>query len=286
MTLDGLTALSGGIGPWLYGFGIAAIVLETVILSRTTERDVKSRRLGIYCGLLGFGVEGLVHATIALGALSWVYQHRLFDLGLGPETWLLCFFVNDAMFYVSHYAQHRIRLLWAVHMVHHSARHYDLTTGVRGSALGVFATFPFYFWIPLLGIHPLVFLLMDKGFKFYGLAYHTEAVRRMGPLEAILVTPSSHRVHHATNGQYLDRNYGGFFILFDRLFGTFVPEEEPCIYGLKKDWHGYGLWDAQTHELADIWRDVRASRSVSEAVGYVLGPPGWAPTLRGAATPP
>lgn len=175
---------------------------------------MRSRRLGVVCGLLGFGAEAAAHATFAWLILNAVYQHRLFDLGFGATAWLLCFVLNDLMFYVSHRAQHRIRLLWAVHLVHHSARHYDLTTGVRGSVFGVLATFPFYAWIPLVGIHPLVFLFVDRLFKFYGLAYHTEFVRRLGPLEAVLVTPSSHRVHHAVNDGYIDRNYG---------CGTFGP---------------------------------------------------------------
>lgn len=282
MDLAALQHLTDDISPALYGFGIAAIVAETLFLKLTRRpRDVASRRLGVLCGLLGFGVEAVVHATFALVALAWVYEHRLFDLGLGPSTWLLCFAVNDLMFYVSHRAQHEHRLLWAVHVVHHSAKHYDLTTGVRGSAFGVFATLPFYLWIPLLGIHPLVFLLVDKGFKFYGLAYHTEAIRRMGPLEALLVTPSSHRVHHATNPQYIDRNYGGFFIVFDRLFGTFVPEQEPCVYGLKKDWDGRKLIDAQLHELRDLWADVRGAGSVAEALAFLWKPPGWRPTGQG-----
>ncbi len=296
MDLAAVEALRDSVSPTLYTFGALAIALETLWFVVTkTPRDAASRRLGIYCGILGFGVEGLLKATVALTALFWVYQHRIWDLGFGWEAWLAAFLANDLMFYVSHRAQHEVRLLWAVHCVHHSAKHYDFTTGVRGSALGAVSSLPFYLWIPLLGVHPVVMLLVDQIFKFYGLAYHTEAVRPLGPLEAVIVTPSSHRVHHATNPQYLDRNYGGFFILFDRLFGTFVPEDEPCVYGLKKDWHGYGVWDAQTHEFRDIWRDVRGARSLSEALRYVFGPPGWRPpdaqsTARPAppegATPP
>ena len=279
MTLADVQQLMDDVSPLLYGFGLVVIVAETLYhVVRNIPRDVKSRRLGIYCGLLGFGVEGIVHATVALGILAWVYEHRFFEIGFVWWAWLLCFLVNDLMFYVSHRAQHEIRLLWAVHCVHHSAKHFDLTTGVRGSALGVFATFPFYAWIPLLGIHPVMFLIVDKLFKFYGLAYHTEFVRRLPePLEAVLVTPSSHRVHHAVNPHYIDMNYGGAFIVFDRLFGTFVPEEEPCVYGLKKDWHSYNLWDAQVHEFRDIWRDVKSANSISHAIQYVVGPPGWSP---------
>jgi sterol desaturase/sphingolipid hydroxylase (fatty acid hydroxylase superfamily) len=280
LNLATVEALARSVSPTLYGFGAAAIILETLFLIATkTPRDAPSRRLGMYCGVLGFGTEALVKTTVGLTALLWVFQYRFFDLGFGWSVWVVAFLANDLMFYVSHRAAHEVRLIWAVHVVHHSARHYDLTTGVRGSALSVFRKLPFYLWIPLIGVHPVVMLLVHQVFNFYGLAYHTESVRRLGPLEAVLVTPSSHRVHHACNPQYVDRNYGGFFILFDRLFGTFVPEEEPCVYGLKKDWHSYSVWDAHVHEFRDLWRDVRGANSVHDALGFVFRPPGWRPVL-------
>lgn len=265
--------------PALYVFGISAVVAETLYLAKKKlPRDVASRRLGVKCGLLAFGAEGIWHATAMFAIQMWVYEHRLFDVGFAWWVWLLCFVVNDLMFYVSHRAQHRCRVLWAIHVVHHSPKHYDLTTGIRGSALGFASAFPFYVWIPLLGIHPLIFLTVDKLFKFYGLAYHTEFVDKLGPLDRILVTPSNHRVHHATNPQYIDRNYGGFFALFDRLLGTFTDEQEKPVYGLVKDWDGRALWDCQVHEFRDIVRDVRQARSAREALGYVFGPPGWKPS--------
>ena len=127
----------------------------------------------------------------------------------------------------------------------------------------------------LCDLSAVVMLLAHQIFNIWGLAYHTESIRRMGPFEGWLVTPSSHRVHHATNPQYIDRNYGDLLSVFDRLFGSWVPEEEPCIYGLKKDWHSYSVWDAQTHEFRDIARDMRQARSPREALGYLLRPPGW-----------
>ena len=279
--LDSLIAIerfNDVVEPALYAFGIGAIVAETLYLVRKKlPRDRESRRLGVLCGALAFGFEGLWQATALFALHMWVYEHRLFDLGFAPWVWVLCFGVNDLMFYVSHRAQHRCRILWALHVVHHSPRHYDLTTGVRGSALGFLGTLPFYWWVPLLGIHPLLVLTADKLFKFYGLAYHTEFVRSLGILDRILVTPSNHRVHHATNAQYIDRNYGGFLILFDRLFGSFEPEDEPCTYGLVKDWDGRELWDCQVHEFRDLWRDVRSACSLRDALGYVFRPPGWKP---------
>jgi len=282
--LAALEAFNGTVSPLLYGFGIAAIIAETVYMARThAGRDIESRRLGVKCGALAFGAEGVFYATGLLAIQAWVYEHRLFDLGLHWWVWVLTFVINDLMFYVSHRLQHRCRFLWAVHVVHHSPKHYDLTTGIRGSVLGFAVTFPFYAWIPILGIHPLVVLIVDKLFKFYGLAYHTEYVRKLGWVDRFLVTPSNHRVHHATNPQYLDRNYGGFFILFDRLFGTFVPEEQPCTYGLVKDWDGRELWDCQFHELRDLWRDVRSADALGDKLRHVWKPPGWKPVDRAGA---
>lgn len=276
--VDALSRVNDALTPALYVFGIAAVLLETVAMRKLRpDRDKRSRWLGIKSGALAFGAAGLFHATALYAAQLWVYEHRALDLGFGVVAFAVCFVVNDLMFYLSHRHQHEVRALWAVHVVHHSARHYDLTTGVRGSVLGAIVTAPYVLWIPLIGVHPMVFLLVDTAFKFYGLAYHTEAVDKLGWLERWLITPSHHRVHHATNPQYLDRNYGGFFVLFDRLFGTFEPEVERPRYGLIKDWHGYGVWDCQVHELRDLWRDVRGAPGWGDRLRYLLKPPGWRP---------
>ncbi len=273
-----LSRFNEALTPALYVFGVAALVLETLAMRKLRpDRDKRSRWLGIKCGALAFGAAGLFHATALYAAQLWVYEHRALDLGFGVIAFGVCFVVNDLMFYLSHRHQHEVRALWAVHVVHHSPRHYDLTTGVRGSVLGALVTAPYVLWIPLLGIHPMVFLVVDTAFKFYGLAYHTEAIDKLGWLERWLITPSHHRVHHATNPQYLDRNYGGFFVLFDRLFGTFAPEVEPPRYGLTKDWHGYGVWDCQVHELRDLLGDVSRTPRWADKVRYLLKPPGWSP---------
>ncbi len=283
MDLASTQALMGQVTPMLYAFGVGIIVLETVgMVWWNMPRDRQSRILSMKCGILGFGVEGLVRATLLLSLQTLVYQYRIWDLGFGPVAWMAAFMLNDLMFYVSHRLMHEVRFLWAIHVVHHSPRHYDLTTGIRGSALGVFGNLPFTFWIPILGIHPVLFLVVDKLFKFYGLAYHTEAIGKLGWLDGILVTPSVHRVHHATNPQYVDKNYGGFWVLFDRMFGTYEPEVEQPVYGLVKDWHGYDLVDCQVHELRDLYRDVRGAASWGDSLRFLLKPPGWRPEGAGA----
>jgi len=272
--------------PLLYVFGIGAIVLEALVMViRGLKRNKHERYLSIKCGILAFGVDGVLQATVIFAVQLWVYQYRFFDIGFVWWAWVLCFLVNDWMFYVSHRAQHESRLLWAAHVVHHSPRSYDLTTGIRGSIFGTVATLPFICWIPLLGVHPVMFLVADKLFKFYGLAYHTEAVDKLGWLDRVLITPSVHRVHHATNPQYIDKNYGGALLVFDRLFGTWEPEVETPRYGLVKDWHNYDLVDCQTHEIRDLWRDVHTAPTWADSIRYLYKPPGWAPQTERLTSP-
>ena len=277
-----LEALLAEVSPALYAFGIGIVVLESVVFAKTRPgRDRRSRILSIKCGALGFGFEFLFHASAFFAAQMWIYQYRWFELGQGWEVFALCALINDAMFYLSHFLQHHVRFLWAVHCVHHSPKQYDLTTGICGSVLGPLVTAPFYLWIPLLGIHPLIFLICDKPFKFVGLAYHTDVVPKLGPLEYLFVTPSAHRVHHASDEKYLDRNFGGFLIVFDRLFGTYKEEKETPTYGLVKKWHSYSVWECQVHELRDLWRDARNASTFADALRYFYKPPGWrSPTSR------
>lgn len=262
--------------PGLYLFGISAIIMETIVfVLQHRQRDKKSRWLGIGCGALSFGFGYIFYTLFAYGAQSWVYQYRVLDPGFAWYAWVLCFFVNDFVFYVSHRLDHQVRLMWCVHVVHHSPKHYDLTTGIRGSAFDAIFHFPFIIWIPLLGIHPLIYIILDTAFKFYGLAYHTEFVSKLKFLDKIIVTPSNHRVHHGSDIKYLDRNYSGFFIFWDKIFGSYQPEEEKPNYGIRKNWHSYNIVNTQLHEFIDLWKDVKAAPAWRDKLRYLYMPPGW-----------
>jgi sterol desaturase/sphingolipid hydroxylase (fatty acid hydroxylase superfamily) len=188
--------------------------------------------------------------------------------------------LDDLRYYLWHRLSHESRWFWASHVVHHSSQHYNLTTALRqtwtGQILGsvVFKT-PLIF----LGFHPYMVLFVGGLNLIYQFWIHTEHIGRLGPIEWIFNTPSHHRVHHATNARYLDANYAGTLIIWDRMFGTFVPEsdEEKCRYGIVKNLGTFNPLVISFHEWIGIAKDVIAARSAKDALGYMFGPPGWSP---------
>jgi sterol desaturase/sphingolipid hydroxylase (fatty acid hydroxylase superfamily) len=197
-------------------------------------------------------------------------------------AWVLLFFADDLAYYAYHRGSHRVRLLWASHVVHHSSEHYNLSTALRQTWTPMSAL---PFWLPLLaiGFEPWMVLLAQAWNLCYQFWIHTERIDRMPAwFELVFNTPSHHRVHHGSNQRYLDRNYAGILIVWDRLFGTFEPESERVRYGLTKNIGTFNPVRVAFHEYGAIWRDVKASRSWRDRAGYVLGGPGWQPSPRAA----
>jgi sterol desaturase/sphingolipid hydroxylase (fatty acid hydroxylase superfamily) len=191
---------------------------------------------------------------------------------------LACFLLEDLAYYWFHRISHERRFFWASHVVHHSSQHYNLTTALRQTWTGALGL-TFLFWLPLvfIGFPPAMVLMFSAISLVYQFWIHTELIDRMGPLEWVFNTPSHHRVHHATNPKYLDANYAGVLIIWDRLFGTFVKEEERPTYGIISNLGTFNPFRIAFHEWAGIARDVARARSLREAAGYVFGPPGWSP---------
>ena len=227
-------------------------------------------------------------AALPFGA--WMYAHRLWTVPMDTAWgWVAMFFTTEFFYYWLHRAGHRIRWYWASHQVHHTGNEYNLAAAFRQSITGkVSGGFVFFAPQCLLGFSPDAVLLSYGVNLVYQFWIHTEVVGRLGPLEWVLNTPSHHRVHHGSNARYLDRNYGGVLIVWDRMFGSFQAEIRRPTYGLTKPMLSTNIWELQTHEYAAIARDVRAAGTWRERLGYVFGPPGWtpsAPTSTGAATP-
>ena len=175
---------------------------------------------------------------------------------------------------------HEVRLLWANHVTHHSSQRYNLSTALRQPWSG-FLTFWVFAPMPLLGYASKTTMRAGQLNLLYQYWIHTEAIDRLpAAAEQVLNTPSHHRVHHGANQQYLDKNYGGILIVWDRLFGTFEPEVRRIKYGLTKNIKTYNPLRIAYHEMADIARDVRSAGNMRDRLGYVLRRPGWKPVAR------
>ena len=215
--------------------------------------------------------------------LLWVYEQRLMTWRLDSLWALLALFVLvEFVYYWHHRWAHEIRWLWATHSVHHTPAHMNLSVAGRLGWTGLLSG-SFLFFTPLvwLGFHPLAVLLMLSLSLFYQIWLHTELVGRLGWLEWVLNTPSHHRAHHGSNRQYIDKNYGGVLIVFDRLFGTFVQEREPVVYGLTRPVDSHNPVVIALHEWRAMARDVRRARCWSVRWRLMFGRTGWRPQSGG-----
>ena len=226
---------------------------------------------------IGNVISGFLAKLVVFGAFTLVYQVRLFTLPFAWWMWLLAFFADDLSYYLFHYVSHNMRWFWASHVVHHSSQHYNLSTALRQTWTGnLTGAFVFWMWMPLAGFHPIVVMLMQQISLIYQFWIHTEAIHLLPrPVEFIFNTPSHHRVHHGSNLKYLDKNHGGILIIWDRLFGTFQPEEERPVYGLTKNIETYNPVRIAFKEWGAMFGQAWRSRSVRHGVNYLLRPPGW-----------
>jgi sterol desaturase/sphingolipid hydroxylase (fatty acid hydroxylase superfamily) len=201
-------------------------------------------------------------------------------------AWVLLFFADDLAYYWFHRVSHEVRVFWASHVVHHSSRHYNLSTALRQTWVPM-TYFPFWLPLALIGIPPWMIILEQSVSLVYQFGIHTERVGRLWPpLELVFNTPSHHRVHHGSNEQYLDRNYGGILIVWDRLFGSFAGEAEPVRYGLTKNIETHHPVRVAFHEYVAIGHDLRSARGWRQRLGYVFRGPGWSPAAPPADSAP
>ena len=213
-------------------------------------------------GLLGYAALYAYVAPWHLSARQWY-------------TWVIALIGVDVLFYAYHRTAHRVRLIWATHQAHHSSRYFNFATALRqkwNNSGELIMWMP----LPLLGVPPWMVFTSFSFSLIYQFWIHTEHIGTLPkPIEFVFNTPSHHRVHHGMDPEYLDRNYGGILIIWDRLFGTFQPEVFRPHYGLTKPVETFNIWSLQTHEYRAIVRDVRSATSWRNRLGYIFGPPGW-----------
>jgi sterol desaturase/sphingolipid hydroxylase (fatty acid hydroxylase superfamily) len=265
-------------------FFVLAVILEILLARFRVTRTNYEGRDTMASLAMGFGsnIAGLLTAGAAFAATVWVYQHRLFTVPFGAWWgWVAIFLLEDLTYYGFHRLSHERRFWWAAHINHHSSQHYNLSTALRqtwtGGVAGTWAL-----WLPLafLGFSPAQIAIQKGVSLVYQFWIHTEAIGRMPRwFEAVFNTPSHHRVHHARNPRYLDRNYAGILIVWDRLFGTFQPEldEEKPRYGIVHNLGNFNILRVAFHEWIGMAADLLTARSPREVLGYLFGPPGWSP---------
>ena len=215
---------------------------------------------------------------VVLAAYAGAYLVAPFHLPAdNPLTWIALFLADDFAYYWYHRTHHEIRVFWASHVVHHSSERYNLSTALR-QTWTPFSALPFWLMLAFLGFAPWMILLQQSIGLVYQFFIHTERIGKLWePVEFVMNTPSHHRVHHGSNAQYLDKNYGGILIVWDRLFGTFEEEGERVRYGLTKNINTFNPLRVATHEYVAIWRDLRHAGSWSARLGHLFRGPGWSP---------
>ncbi len=264
--------------------GFILLVIAEMIYGRLTGKTRFEPRDTAASLVMGLGntVSGLVLGGIVVAWFVFVEQFALLDIGWAWYWFVIAFVLDDFVYYWSHRWAHTVRWWWADHVVHHSSQHYNLSTALRQPWLNPL-TLKFIFlgsWLVLIGFPPAMIAFVAAFNLIYQFWIHTEAIKRLpAPIEWLMNTPSHHRVHHATNPRYLDRNYAGVFIIWDRLFGTFEPETdaEEIRYGIVRNLGTHNPLTICLHEWWGIIKDVRSARSLRDALGYWLGPPGWSP---------
>ncbi|SFM32096.1 sterol desaturase/SRPBCC family protein [Marinobacter zhejiangensis] len=232
-------------------------------------------------GLLLLLSDALLKAY-TFAVFIWLWQnHRLFEFELdNPITWIVFFFGVDFCYYWFHRIAHEINILWGAHVGHHQGEEYNLTTALRQSAFQYAFSWVFYLPLALLGCPPVVFVVQFIVLKMYQFWLHTQAINRIPLIEGIMSTPSSHRVHHAKNPVYIDRNYGGTLVIWDRLFGTWQPElaAAPCHYGTTRPLDTLNPIKANLQHWSMLARDAHTTARWQDKLLLWFRPTGWRPS--------
>ena len=240
---------------------------------------LKDTLQNVYLTLTNGALDLLLRTLFYVSILMWSYEQHFFTIENVFLYWLLLFILEDLAFYFEHRIDHYCRLFWAVHVTHHSSEEFNLTTGFRSSVFQPVYLFIYFIPIALMGFHPLDIVFMYSITQTYGILVHTKYIIKMpGWFESIFVSPSHHRVHHASNLRYLDKNMGMCLIIWDRIFGTFQEElpSDPVKYGLTKNvGNNSSPVNVVFHEWRNLGKDLSKKISFTNRLRYLFMPPGW-----------
>jgi len=252
-------------------------LLMGVELLIARRRGVKLYRFADVVADLSCGMTQQILLVFEVGALTagyvWLYQHRLVSFAPGSAwPWVIAFVAVDFVYYWWHRLSHEVNVLWAVHVVHHQSEDYNLAVALRQAVLSVWTIWPLHLPLALIGVPPVTFLVVDSLSTIYQFWIHTELVGKLGRFEWLFNTPSQHRVHHAVNPRYLDKNYAATLCIWDRLFGTFEEEKEQPVYGLVKPLASFDPMRAQVQHFFDMAKRSAQFKGVDKLRVWLKGP--------------
>lgn len=256
-------------------FAFVGIMYDVLTKKKRMYREAGTNVLiGIGNGLLSLTAYGLIFIV----TLWLVEQVVLWHIPINVYTWILAVMAADFSYYWMHRIEHKVRFLWAIHSVHHSSKEFDLTTGLR--LAWVEGLFEWAFFVPmvLLGFDVVQVTMGIIVVVAYQTWIHTEHIGKLGYLDKIINTPSVHRVHHGSNVKYIDKNFGGILMLWDKLFGTYQAEEEKVMYGLLQNIDTSNPISINLYEWKEMFKDIRKAKSFKDKWKYILKPPGWSPS--------
>ena len=257
---------------------VLAMIFFEILVSNFQNQNFYKRSdtlctIGLLLGniIVAFAIKGTV-----LAFHIYLYQFRAFDfVNQIPiwALWIITFISIDLVFYIYHRMSHRIRFLWAIHLSHHSSEEMNFAVSFRQAWFGPISKIPFFMVLPLLGFDPTIVAVAGVISTLWGIVGHTKVIGKLGPLEWIFNTPSHHRVHHGSNKQYIDKNYGNLLIIWDRMFGTFEPEEEEVKFGLVNNVNTFNPVKVTFMAWVSMINELKQKNSLSEVIKVIFGPP-------------
>jgi sterol desaturase/sphingolipid hydroxylase (fatty acid hydroxylase superfamily) len=267
----------------LYSIPFYGIVIGAEILISNWQHkkfySVSGVLQNIALTIMNAGLDGLLRSFFTIAILAFTYQFHFVTIENAYLYWFLLFIAEDFVFYIEHRVDHYCRVFWAVHLTHHSSEEFNLTTGFRSSVLQPVYRFVYFIPLTLVGFKPVDILFMYSITQTYGIIVHTQYIKKMPAfIEAIFVTPAHHRVHHASNTIYLDKNMGMCLIIWDKLFGTFQDElpNEPVVYGLTSPVpNDKNPFSHVLYEWKKIGSDLKKDLPFFTKLKYIFMPPGW-----------
>lgn len=283
MTPEQVEQLSDAFDEGFIVIGIAILAIEIVkgLFSKSFRwRGYLDIIASISTQIPSLLIETFVLSLAYAGYILIADAFVTWTLPISAWTMILAVLACDFTYYWEHRIAHEVRVFWTQHAVHHSSRYMNASVAVRFGPLEGVVSALFHL--------PLVFLGLPPALIFFGIVFvlayqtwiHTELIGKLGILDQVLNTPANHRVHHGCDEKYIDKNYGGVLIIWDRLFGTYQREEETPRYGLKRDFSSVNPFHVWVSELPQFFRDLKSARSMSETWGYLFGPPGWTPNAK------